>query len=156
MEGMLPAGLAQRLASQLDCVALIVRDIPPERLTRRAAPEKWSAHENLAHLARYQRMFLDDRIPRILNEERPEFLRYRSEDDPEWPRWRGMTLEQTLTELTAGRRVLAERIASCSDRELARVGVHPAFGAMTLSEWVEFFLIHDAHHLYIALTRARA
>jgi hypothetical protein len=151
---MLPPGLAQRLASQLDCVALIVRDIPPERLTRRAAPETWSAHENLAHLARYQRMFLDDRIPRILSEERPGFLRYRSEDDPEWPRWRGMSLEQTLTELTVGRRALAERIASCSDRELARVGVHPAFGAMTLSEWVEFFLIHDAHHLYIALTRA--
>ena len=153
---MLPAGLAQRLVSQLDGVALIVRDLPPERLTRRAAPDKWSAQENLAHLARYQRMFLDDRIPRILNEERPEFLRYRSEDDPEWPRWRGMTLERTLTELTAGRKALAERIASCSDRELARVGVHPAFGTMTLSEWVEFFLIHDAHHLYIALTRQRA
>ena len=153
---MLPAGLALRLASQLDCVALIVRDISPERLTRRAAPEKWSAHENLSHLARYQRTFLDDRIPRILSEERPELLRYRSEDDPEWPRWRGMTLEQTLTELTVGRRALAERLASCSDRELARVGVHPAFGAMTLSEWVEFFLIHEAHHLYIALTRARA
>ena len=67
-----------------------------------------------------------------------------------------MRLEQTLTELTVGRRALVERLASCSDRELARVGVHPAFGGMTLSEWVEFFLIHEAHHLYIALTRARA
>lgn len=152
---MLPAGLAQRLASQLESVALIVRDIPPERLTRRAVPETWSAHENLAHLARYQRMFLDARIRRILTEERPEFRRYRSQDDPEWPRWRGMTLEQTLTELTVGRRALMERLASCSDRELARIGVHPAFGAMTLSEWVEFFLIHEAHHLYIALTRSR-
>jgi uncharacterized damage-inducible protein DinB len=156
MEKMSAAGLAQRLASQLESVALIVRNLPPEKLTRRVATDKWSAHENLAHLARYQCMFLDDRIPRILDEVRPEFLRYRSEDDPEWPRWRGMTLEQTLTELTAGRKALADRIASCSDRELARVGVHPAFGAMTLSEWVEFFLIHDAHHLYVALTRARA
>ena len=83
---MLPPGLTQRLASQLDGVALIVRDLPPERVTRRAVPEKWSAHENLAHLARYQRMFLDDRVRRILTEERPELGRYRSEDDPEWPR----------------------------------------------------------------------
>jgi hypothetical protein len=156
MEGMLPPGLTQRVASQLDGLALIVRDVPPERLARRAVPGKWSAHENLAHLARYQRMFLDDRVRRILTEERPVLLRYRSEDDPEWPRWRVMTLEQTLAELTVGRRALMERLASCSDRELARIGVHPAFGAMTLSEWVEFFLIHEAHHLYIALTQARA
>ena len=152
---MLPPGLTQRLASQLDGVALIVRDVPPWRLTRRAAPEKWSAHENLAHLARYQRMFLDDRVRRILTEERPDLVRYRAEDDPEWPRWRGMTLEQTLTELPVGRSALMGRLVSCSDGELARIGVHPAFGAMTLSEWVEFFLIHEAHHLYIGLTQAR-
>jgi hypothetical protein len=152
MEGMLPAGLTQRLASQLESVALVVRNVPPERLTRRAVPEKWSAHENLAHLARYQRMFLDDRVRRILTEERPVLLRYRSEDDPEWLRWRGMTLEETLTELTVGRGALMGRLASCSGGELARIGVHPAFGAMTLSEWVEFFLIHEAHHLYVALT----
>jgi hypothetical protein len=156
MEPMLSEGLTQRLASQLDCLDLIVREVAPDRLTRRAIPDKWSAHENLAHLARYQRVFLDDRIRRILSEERPEFLPYRSENDPEWPLWRGMTLDQTLIELTAGREALAERLASCSDRDLARIGVHSTFGALTLAEWMEFFLIHDAHHLYIALTRAHA
>jgi hypothetical protein len=152
---MLSTGTTQRLATQLDCLALIVRDVPLEKLTRPVVPGKWSAHENLSHLARYQRVFLDGRVRPILDTERPQLSRYRSEDDPEWPRWSGMTIEDTLIDLTAGRKALVERVASCTDHDLARVGVHPAFGVMTLSEWLDFFLIHEAHHLYIAMTQAR-
>ena len=42
---------------------------------------KWSAHEQLAHLARYHQVFLQ-RIDRILSEQAPEFPRYRAEYDP--------------------------------------------------------------------------
>jgi hypothetical protein len=33
------------------------------------------------------------------------------------------------------------------------VGIHPLFGEMSLALWVEFFLLHEAHHLYIVMTR---
>jgi len=140
-EGMLPEALTQRIATQLDCLPLVVRDV---------------SLENLAHLARYQHVFLDQRIRRILLEEQPVFSRYRAEEDPEWPRWREMTVAETLTDLRTCRESLLERAVSSSDQALARVGLHPAFGALTVPEWLEFFLIHEAHHLYVAMTRARA
>jgi len=155
-EGMLPEALTQRIATQLDCLPLVVRDVSPEKLRRRPTPDTWSALENLAHLARYQHVFLDQRIRRILLEEQPVFSRYRAEEDPEWPRWREMTVAETLTDLRTCRESLLERAVSSSDQALARVGLHPAFGALTVPEWLEFFLIHEAHHLYVAMTRARA
>jgi Protein of unknown function (DUF1569) len=38
---------------------------------------------------------------------------------------------------------------------MGRVGHHPAFGALNLRQWVQFFLMHEAHHLYVALVRSR-
>ena len=32
--------------------------------------------------------------------------------------------------------------------KLDRIGIHPKFGKLTISEWTEFFLLHEAHHLY--------
>ena len=28
------------------------------------------------------------------------------------------------------------------------IGHHPKYGALTLVEWTEFFLLHEAHHLF--------
>lgn len=57
-----------------------------ETLHAKPIAGKWSAHEQLAHLARYHQIFLQ-RIDRILSEQAPEFSRYRAEDDPDWPAW---------------------------------------------------------------------
>jgi hypothetical protein len=34
---------------------------------------------------------------------------------------------------------------------LSRKGFHPSFGALTIPQWLEFFLLHEAHHLYTAM-----
>ena len=39
--------------------------------------------------------------------------------------------------------------------QLARTGVHPTLGEMALPLWIEFFLLHEAHHLYVVMKRAR-
>jgi len=31
--------------------------------------------------------------------------------------------------------------------------VDPAFGEMSVAGWLDFFLLHEAHHLYTALVR---
>jgi hypothetical protein len=49
----------------------------------------------------------------------------------------------------AGRRAgLIEAVRSLSDGDLARIGVHANLGPLALSDWIEFFLVHEAHHLY--------
>ncbi len=121
---------------------------------RRPIPDKWSGRENLAHLARYQDMFLG-RIQRILTEERPLLPRYRAEDDPDWPTWARMPVAEVLASLRALRLQFIERIEKLSDEEFLRTAVHPRFGEMNLIQWLEFFLLHEAHHLYIVMQRVR-
>lgn len=117
-------------------------------------PGKWSAHEQLAHLARYHQIFLQ-RIDRILAEQAPVFSRYRAEDDPEWPAWTSLPTPQLLVRISSMRAKLMARLRSLNEEDFERTGVHPTFGAMGLSLWLEFFLVHEAHHLYVVLQLVR-
>ena len=125
-----------------------------ETLNAKPVSGKWSAHEQLAHLARYHQIFLQ-RIDRILTEQAPEFPRYRAEDDPEWPAWTGLPTSHLLVRISSMRSKLMARLRSLSKEDFERTGVHPKFGPMSLSLWLEFFLVHEAHHLYVVLQLVR-
>jgi len=131
-----------------------LRGVPPESLSRRAIPDKWSARENLAHLARYHQVFLE-RIDGILAEPKPVFGRYRAEEDPEWPKWQEMPAPQVLANLSSLRTKLMARLRSLSEEDFARTGAHPKFGEMSLALWLEFFLVHEGHHLLTVLQLVR-
>ncbi|PYX99012.1 MAG: hypothetical protein DMG63_10280 [Acidobacteria bacterium] len=47
------------------------------------------------------------------------------------------------------------QLSSLSDEQLARTGIHPVLGEMDVPLWLEFFLLHEAHHLYAILFRLR-
>jgi DinB superfamily len=42
-----------------------------------------------------------------------------------------------------------------SPPDFARVGTHSRFGPLSLAAWIEFFLAHEAHHLYTIVKRSR-
>ena len=143
-----------RCETQLnDFLAEALRGVPVETLAT-TVPGKWSAHDNLAHLARYHQIFLD-RITRILTEDAPAFDRYRAEGDDDWQGWRTLPTSQVLTRLSSMRTKLMARLRSLNEGDFERTGVHPKFGVMTLSLWLEFFLVHEAHHLYVVLGLVR-
>jgi uncharacterized damage-inducible protein DinB len=146
----------QRCETQLqNFLAVTLSDVSVDTLSASVVPGKWSAHEQLAHLARYHQIFLQ-RIDRILTEQAPEFPRYRAEDDPEWPSWSGLPTSQLLVRISSMRAKLMARLQSLSEEDFKRTGVHPKFGAMSLSLWLEFFLVHEAHHLYAVLQLVRS
>jgi len=60
-----------RLETQLDVVPRLLSGATPEAIMARPASGEWSAHENLAHLARHHAVFLE-RLHRILAENAPE------------------------------------------------------------------------------------
>jgi uncharacterized damage-inducible protein DinB len=124
--------------------------VPIEAILQPPASGKWSANEHLAHLARYHEIFLE-RVDRILKEDKPAFTRYRAEEDAEWERWRRLAYKEIAAELAAGRERLTTLLKSLSDSDYERIGVHSKFGAMPLALWLEFFLVHEAHHLYTVL-----
>jgi len=151
---MLSQSTRSRLATQLECLQVILGGRDAAAINRRPASGKWSAHENLAHLARMHEITLE-RIRRILDEDRPTLNRYRAEDDPEWPQWTAMRTEEVVGRLSTLRDDLIQLVTRLSPEQLSRVGVHGALGGMTIPEWSEFFLLHEAHHLYAAMQRAR-
>jgi hypothetical protein len=144
-----------RLETQLDSLGFVLAGAGEEALGRRPASGKWSALENLAHLARHHELFLE-RIERIVSEDTPSLPRYRAEDDPEWPQWAGLPAEEVLILLRALRKELTARFDRLTPEELTRIGIHSRFGPLTLREWTHFFLIHEAHHLYVAMGLLRA
>jgi DinB superfamily len=150
------ASLRARLQLQLeDGLAFVLERATPEALVAHPEPGKWSALENLAHLARHHEVFLE-RIERILREDRPSLDRYRAEQDPAWPAWQTRDADSVLAGLRELRSRLVARLAAASVAEMARTAVHPRFGEMSLLGWTEFFLLHEAHHLYVALGRVGA
>lgn len=150
----LPDSTAWRLRTQLDCLRIILAGVTPDVLDRQPAPGKWSARENLAHLARYQEVFIT-RIARIQMESRPSLPRYRAEEDPEWASWAGRGATELIEALHAQRKMLVQQVEAMKDEDLARTAIHPRFGEMTLAQWLEFFLLHEAHHLLAILQRSR-
>ena len=145
----------QRCESQLrGFLDLALQGVVVETILQPPASGKWSANEHLAHLSRYHQVFLE-RIDRILKEKNPALSRYRAEEDPEWEQWRGLAYKQIASELATLREKLIARLKALSDADYERTGVHPKFGEMSLALWLEFFLVHEAHHLYAVLPLVR-
>jgi hypothetical protein len=149
-----PEGTLLRLKTQLDSLDAILAGATEAALGRRPAADKWSAREHLAHLARYHETFLE-RLDRILGEDRPNLSRYRTEDDPGAGPWFALPVAQVIARLRELRARLVERVANLSPEEFRRIGVHPALGDMPVTLWLEFFLVHEGHHLYVILKLAR-
>ncbi len=146
------ASLVGRLTTQLESVAFVLARAAPGALEARPRPEEWSARENLAHLARHHAVFLA-RMRRLLAEDRPALGRYRAEEDPDWPVWAALPLDEVLDRLRTLRAELITLVGSLSQAESTRTGLHPAFGELDVAGWLDFFLLHEAHHLYTALVR---
>jgi hypothetical protein len=147
-----PAPLVARLQGQLEALRLVLGSATLSALEARPRPEEWSAREHLAHLARHHAVFLD-RLRRLLAEDRPALGRYRAEEDPDWPAWAALPVEDVLERLRALRADLVALVSSLSPAESLRTGLHPTFGELDVAGWLDFFLLHEAHHLYTALVR---
>ena len=148
----IPESILGRLNMQLEALGMILAGATPETLEARPVPSEWSARENLAHLARHAEVFLA-RIARIRQEERPVLARYLAEEDPEWAEWSRLPLSEVLRRLREARARLLAWIRSLSPEEANRTGIHPAFGEMSVAGWLDFFLLHEAHHMYVAMVR---
>ena len=139
--------IAARLDAQFSSWTTILGDLSAPVLDRAPAPDKWSAREHLAHVTRMHGVCAA-RIRVILARDRPLLPPYRAEKDPTWREWRALPAPELLATAAGRRAALIETVGGLSDTALARVGVHAKLGPLALSEWLEFFLVHEAHHLY--------
>jgi hypothetical protein len=145
---MLPyRSLSDRLQTQHEAIDAIIENISPEKLLRNPAPGKWGIKDNIAHLAKYQPVFID-RINRIAAGDKPSFGSYVAEDDADFPLWQKWGLQILLDRLHADRLFIFKLINELSCTQIETTGMHQRFGEMTVIQWTEFFLLHESHHLF--------
>jgi hypothetical protein len=125
----------------------MIANAKPERMNYCPAPGKWSVLDNIAHLASYQTIFIQ-RLKQILEEDGPVFARYSADYDPLFESWRKFDIEELMRRMKANRDEINDLVLNLSDDQLERVGHHPKFGRLSIINWLEFFLLHEAHHFF--------
>jgi hypothetical protein len=143
----LSASILARLQYQHQTIHELIQGLPEEVIRRRVNPDKWSAFENVAHLAAYQPVFIG-RLGRMRKEASPEFERYVAEKDPLYPGYLERPLPALLADIEEKRSLIFAELTGMSEETLQRTGLHPKYGLFTVGQWAEFFLLHEAHHLY--------
>ena len=143
----LSASLSSRLEFQHQTIAELIEGYTEQELKSRTIPDKWSAFENIAHLVLYQLVF-QERIVQIMVETNPSFERYVAENDPSFEEYLQYPLQHLMELLYDTRKQICRQLHDLSENELLRTGQHPLFGSLSVVQWTEFFLLHEAHHLF--------
>ena len=144
---MLYASLKSRLKDQHTSLAVLITDLDNNKLSYRPEPGKWNIHDNIVHLTVYQPIFIN-RINTILEKDKPTFNPYRADDDPVFLTSREWDMKDLLNRLNSDREQLYRLIINLSEQELERTGIHLRYGTLTIIQWTEFFLLHEAHHQF--------
>ena len=143
----LPQTTLARLKTQHEVIEVLISGLSDEELRLRPISDKWSIHENIVHLTCYQPRVLA-RTKKILSEDNPSFESYIPETDPNFSQFLSMSVEKLLARLKSNRIELVKLVSNLGDEQLKRTGTHSKFGKMNIIEWTEFFLLHEAHHIY--------
>ena len=136
-----------RLNYQHHTISELVKPFTEEQLRIPVNPGKWSVLENVAHLAAYQPVFLE-RLAVIQQTEAPQFERYVADTDPAFIKMASNPIHEILEHLPLNREYIINELGSMDESRLQRVGIHPRYGRMDVPAWTEFFLLHEAHHLF--------
>lgn len=151
----LSASVSSRLQHQHETIHDLLKGFSEEQLKQRIHKDKWSPFEQVAHLVSYQPVFLQ-RMQMIERGNNPLFDRYVADNDPAFLESCKKSLNELLNDLMTERVIIISHLMRLSDAVVATTGRHPKYGVLTIAEWTEFFLLHEAHHLFsiFMLTRS--
>lgn len=143
----MPSSISTRLHYQHKVLVDIIDGFTDEQVRRNVVPGKWSIFENIVHLQTYQHIFIS-RVKEILEGNNPEFARYTAEADPLFLDNCHRSTREILQDLITIRKEMTAGMLGFTGVDLAKTGTHPRFGNMNLLQWMNFFLLHEAHHLF--------
>ena len=149
------SSITDRLKSQHLAISEIIKDLDDDLINKQFAKDKWSIKDNIAHLALYHLKFLS-RMDLIMSGKEQIFKRYNPDEDPELAEWRKLSKEELLRKLEENRSKVVDFVHKLKDTELEKTGIHQKFGKMNIVQWIEFFLLHEAHHIYTIFKLSRS
>jgi uncharacterized damage-inducible protein DinB len=143
----LPSSISTRLQYQHKSLLDIIDGLSDEQIRRSVYPGKWSIFENIVHLSTYQHVLIN-RLKQMLENDNPVFERYTAEADPAFMDNCHKSTREVMQDLLTTRKEMSAGILSFEEPELTKTGTHPFFGKLSVLQWLDFFLLHEAHHLY--------
>jgi uncharacterized damage-inducible protein DinB len=143
----LPSSLSTRLQYQHKSLIDIIDGLSEEQVRRQINPGKWSIFENIVHLQTYQHTFIT-RVRQMLEGNNPSFDRYTAESDPLFLDNCHLSFRDIMQDFIAVRKEIASGLFSFTETDFGKTATHPLYGSMNMLQWLNFFLLHEAHHLF--------
>lgn len=142
----LPSSVITRLRTQHFDIQKILSEINNDLLYRRKN-QAWSVFDHLIHLAVIQPRFIH-RLSELASGQVFEFTAYNTKNDPLFEEYHSLEPQDIWDRIQERREDLISIVESLTETQLAIKGNHETYGTMSVAEWIDFFLLHEAHHVY--------
>lgn len=139
--------LIASLAAAPEMIIGLVREVPPENLKRRPAPNKWSAHEHACHIASGDAAFLA-RLELMLSDPHPKIRSMEPSPDEEAGSLLSLDLDETLERYAQERALVVKRLQELSAEDWQQTAEHEAFSHYSVYIMFRHLLIHEMLHAY--------
>ena len=135
------------LKSQYKMLEDVLENINKNTFGNKPENGKWSVFENVAHLGRYNEIFLG-RMHEIQHKINPSFESYVADNEEGFIEWCSRPFDLVFADFHSSRETIINFFEFLSDEQLKRTGTHAKFGELTTTEWLHFYLLHEAHHFF--------
>lgn len=137
--------LIERYAAGFAAIESALAGFPPDKLTARLVPEKWSAAEIVHHLADSE-MTSALRLRKLLTEDFPVIFGYDQEAYAAKLRYNERPVAPALAALRAARETSLQLLEQMNEIDWRRAGWHTESGAYTIEKWLEIYAAHAHDH----------
>jgi uncharacterized damage-inducible protein DinB len=137
-------------------LAALLEGLPGTWTAATEGEKTWSPYDVIGHLIHAERTDWIPRVRHILSGEKRPFETF--DREAQFRESRGKTLAELLATFAELRRQSLAALAGMklTDADLARSGVHPELGAVTLGQLLATWVVHDLDHTgQIARTMAK-
>jgi len=125
----------------------LVREVAPQNLKRRPAPNKWSAHEHACHISTGHMTFLA-RLELMLSDPHPQIKSMEQTPEEEAGSLLSVDLDEVLSRYVRERALVVKRLKELSTEDWQRTAEHEAFSHYSVYIMFRHMLIHEMHHAY--------
>jgi hypothetical protein len=125
----------------------LVREVAPENLKRRPAPDKWSAHEHACHISTGHLIFLA-RLEAMLSDPHPKIESMEPSPDDEAGALLNVDLDEALDRYVRERALVVKRLKELSADDWQRTAEHEAFSHYSVHIMFRHMLMHEMLHAY--------
>ncbi len=113
----------------------------------RAAPNKWSVQEVLAHLADVEELGMRSRVAAMVEQENPTLPSFDQEARAAEMEYSKIDPRRSLASLARQRRANVQWLRKLRPAQLKRKGVHEKVGEISAEELITEWAFHDLGHL---------